>query len=209
MMPAFRGFKDGEAYYAAALHFYTTTNMSPQEIHNLASTRARRSARGSTEMLKAQGMTKGTVGERIAALNKDPTHLYPNTDAGKAEAIAYCNERLDAVRPKLPAVFKRLPPYTFEVRRVPCDRGRRRMRLQPAAVARRHRGRASSISTCTTPRSGRTSTLATTVFHEGLPGHQLEGGLALSNKGLPLIRKTTSFSGYAEGWGALCRTARR
>ncbi len=31
-------------------------------------------------------------------------------------------------------------------------------------------------------------------------GHQLEGGLALSNKDLPLLRKTIGFSGYAEGW---------
>jgi uncharacterized protein (DUF885 family) len=38
------------------------------------------------------------------------------------------------------------------------------------------------------------------VFHEGLPGHQLEGGLSLSNKNLPLIRKSIGFSGYAEGW---------
>jgi uncharacterized protein (DUF885 family) len=42
--------------------------------------------------------------------------------------------------------------------------------------------------------------LSTTVFHEALPGHQLEGGLALSNKNLPLLRKTISFSSYAEGW---------
>ena len=42
--------------------------------------------------------------------------------------------------------------------------------------------------------------LATTVFHEGLPGHQLEGGLALSNTRLPLIRKVGGFSGYGEGW---------
>jgi uncharacterized protein (DUF885 family) len=38
------------------------------------------------------------------------------------------------------------------------------------------------------------------VFHEGLPGHQLEGGLLLANKSMPLIRKTIGFSGYAEGW---------
>jgi uncharacterized protein (DUF885 family) len=42
-------------------------------------------------------------------------------------------------------------------------------------------------------------TLPTTIFHEGLPGHQLEGGLALAGN-LPLIRKATGFSGYAEGW---------
>jgi uncharacterized protein (DUF885 family) len=43
-------------------------------------------------------------------------------------------------------------------------------------------------------------TIGSTVCHEGLPGHQLEGGLALSNKNLPLIRKSGGFSGYGEGW---------
>ena len=38
------------------------------------------------------------------------------------------------------------------------------------------------------------------MFHEGLPGHQLEGGLALSNPHLSLLRKTTSFPAYGEGW---------
>ena len=70
-------------------------------------------------LLKAQGMTKGTVGERMAALYKDPSQLYPNTDAGKAQAIAYCNERLAAIRTRLPRAFNRVPPYQFEVRRVP------------------------------------------------------------------------------------------
>ena len=38
------------------------------------------------------------------------------------------------------------------------------------------------------------------MFHEGLPGHQFEGGLALGNANLPLIRKAGGFSGYGEGW---------
>ena len=42
-------------------------------------------------------------------------------------------------------------------------------------------------------------TLPTVIFHEGLPGHQLEGGLALSNPHLSLLRKTISFPAYGEG----------
>jgi uncharacterized protein (DUF885 family) len=194
-------FKDGAAYYAASLHYWTTTNMSPQEIHQLGLDQAKAiSARLDIE-LKAQGLTKGTVGERMAALNADAKYQYPNTDAGKADAIAYCNGRLDAVRPKLPTVFKRIPTYKFEVRRVP-----------PATEA----GAASAFSQGPPLDGSRPGliyfnlhdsaewpkfALATTVFHEGLPGHQLEGGLALSNTGLPLIRKTSFFSGYIEGWG--------
>lgn len=113
--------KDGEAWYEAALRFTTTTAKSPDEIHQLGLDQAKEISARIDALLKAQGLTQGSVGERIAALTKDPKQLYPNTDAGKADAIAYCNARLAAIRPKLPSVFRRLPPYQFEVRRVPLQ----------------------------------------------------------------------------------------
>jgi uncharacterized protein (DUF885 family) len=151
-------------------------------------------------LLRAQGMTQGTVGERMAALYKDPRQLYPNTDEGKRQAIAYCNERLAAIRTRLPSVFHRLPPYRFEVRRVPPEteagaasafsQGASLDGSRPGLVYFNLHDSAEWPKFC----------LATTVFHEGLPGHQMEGGLALSNTSLPLIRKASGFSGYGEGW---------
>jgi uncharacterized protein (DUF885 family) len=141
-----------------------------------------------------------TIGERIAALTRDPKFLFPNTDAGKADAIAYCNGRLAAIRPRLPSVFKRLPGYAFEVRRVPpaTEPGAASAFSQPPALDGSRPGIIyfNLRDSAEWPKFA----LATTVFHEGLPGHQLEGGLALSNKNLPLIRKTGFFSGYGEGW---------
>jgi len=192
--------KDGEGFYAAALRFSTTTSMSPDEIHQMGLDQAKEISARVDTLLKAQGLTKGTVGARIASLYADPKQLYPNTDAGKAAAIAYCNTRLGEIRPRLPTVFKRVPNYTFEVRRVPPQ-------TEPGA--------ASAFSQAPSLDGSRPGivyfnlhdsaewpkfALSTTVFHEGLPGHQLEGGLALSNKNLPLLRKTIGFSGYAEGW---------
>ena len=193
-------FKDGADYYAAALRFSTTTALSPDEVHKLGLDQAVEISARLDGLLKAQGLSQGTVGQRIAALYKNPDSFFPNTDEGKLQAIAYCNARLDAIRPRLPRAFKRLPPYQFEVRRVP-----------PATEA----GAASAFSQGPALDGSRPGlvyfnlhdtaewpkwSLPTTVFHEGLPGHQLEGGLALSNKSLPLIRKTSGFSGYAEGW---------
>lgn len=192
--------KDGEAYYAAALHFSTTTNMSAADIHKMGIEQGKEISARIDDILKQLGMTKGAVGERVAALYKDPKQIFPNTDAGKAEAIAFCNGRLDAIKPKLPTVFNRVPPYTFEVRRVP---------MQTEAGAASAFSQTPSLDgsrpgivyinlhdTAEWPRF----TLSSVIFHEGLPGHQMEGGLALSNKSLPLIRKTIGFSGYAEGW---------
>ncbi len=112
-------FKDGPAFYETALHTTTTTRLSPAEVHKFGLDQAKAISARLDGLLKAQGMTRGTIGERMAALYKDPSQLYPNTDAGKAEAIAYCNARLAAIRTRLPSRFNRLPPYQFEVRRVP------------------------------------------------------------------------------------------
>ena len=192
--------KDGEAYYAAALHFSTTTNMSAAEIHKMGIDQGKEISDRIDGILKKQGMTKGTVGERIAALYKDPSQIYANTDAGKAQAIAFCNHQLDAIKPKLPTVFNRVPPYTFEVRRVPpqTEAGAASAFSQTPSLDGSRPGIVyiNLHDTAEWPRF----TLSSVIFHEGLPGHQMEGGLALSNKDLPLIRKTIYFSGYGEGW---------
>ncbi|HEY2179544.1 MAG TPA: DUF885 family protein [Caulobacteraceae bacterium] len=190
----------GEAFYAAGLHASTTTTLNPAEVHKLGLDQAAEISARMDGLLKARGLTQGTVGQRIAALYKDPASFFPNTDAGKAEAIAYCNGRLAAIRPRLPTRFRRLPPYQFEVRRVPKE-------IEAGASSAYSEGPAIDGSrpglvyinlrdTAEWPRWS----LPSVIFHEGLPGHQLEGGLALSNKSLPLIRKTIGFSGYAEGW---------
>jgi uncharacterized protein (DUF885 family) len=193
-------FKEGPAFYEAALHSTTTTRLSPEEVHKIGLEQGRAISARLDGLLKAQGLTQGTVAERIKHLYADPKQLFPNTDAGKVEAIAYCNQRLADIRPRLPQAFKRLPPYKFEVRRVPLQteagassafsQGPALDGSRPGIVYFNLHDSAEWPKFC----------LSTTIFHEGLPGHQLEGGLALSNTDLPLIRKNTSFSGYGEGW---------
>ncbi|MHB8283417.1 MAG: DUF885 domain-containing protein [Caulobacteraceae bacterium] len=192
--------KEGAAFYDVALQNTTTTRFSPDEVHRIGLDQAKEISARLDGLLRKQGLTHGTVGERMAHLYKDPGQLYPDTDAGKVQAIAYCNQRLAEIRTRLPTVFKRLPDYKFEVRRVPpqTEAGAASAFSQPPALDGSRPGLVyfNLHDSAEWPKF----CLSTTVFHEGLPGHQLEGGLALSNTHLPLIRKTTSFSGYGEGW---------
>jgi uncharacterized protein (DUF885 family) len=192
--------KDGDAFYAAALRFTTTTKMTPQEVHQLGLDQAKDILARLDGILRAQGLTQGTVGERIRGLYKDPKQFFPNTPQGKTELIAYCNDRLAAIRPRLGRVFKRLPTYQFEVRAVPpaIDAGAPLAYSQGPSADGSRPGLVyfNLHDTAEWPRWN----LPSTVFHEGLPGHQLEGALALQNASLPMLRKTSGFSGYAEGW---------
>ena len=193
-------FKQGGDFYRAALAATTTTQMTPAEVHQFGLDEAKRLGDRINNIMVGLGMTKGTLGARLAALYKQPGQVFPNTDKGKAAAIAYCNERLAAIRPLLPRAFKRMPPYTFEVRRVPkeTEAGAASAFAQPPAIDGSRPGLVyfNLQDSAEWPKF----LLDTVIYHEGLPGHQFEGGLSLSNTGLPLIRKTGGFSGYGEGW---------
>src|SRR3546814_18122999 len=76
-------------------------------------------------ILKAQGMTIGTVGERMIALNKDPKQLYPNTDEGRAALLASLNVQMKELDAMLPQAFATLPKDKIEVARVPRSEERR------------------------------------------------------------------------------------
>ncbi len=111
----------GDEYYAYALRFATTTGMSAEEVHKLGLDRmAALTARADT-IFKAQGMTKGSVAERMLALGKDPRFLYPNTDKGKADLIAKLNEQIQEMQRRLPEAFGRLPKAKCDIRRVPPE----------------------------------------------------------------------------------------
>ncbi len=190
--------KTGE-FFAACLQSATTTQKSPEEIHQIGLEQGRMVSARIDGLLKARGLTTGTVAARIQGLYKDPGLYFGQDEAGKARLIAYCYERLDAVRTRLPKVFKRIPPYRFEVRAVPSDidTGAPLAYSQAPSLD----GRPGIVyfnlhDTAEWPRWN----IPTTVYHEGLPGHQMESGLALANPGLPLIRKSMGFSAYAEGW---------
>ena len=192
--------KGGDAFYPVALKATTTAAMTPEQVHRFGLDQAASICARLDAELKKLGLTTGTIGARMTALAARPGQLYPNTDAGKADAIGYCNERLAAIRSRLPEVFARVPPYQFEVRRVPAQ-------TEPGAAAAFSQspaldGSRPGIVYFNLRDSGDwpKHQLATTIYHEGLPGHQMEGGLALSNTQLPLIRKISGFSGYGEGW---------
>ena len=194
-------FKDGPEFYATLLRNSTTTKLSPDEVHAIGLEQARQISAQMDVLLKAEGLTQGSVADRVRALYARPDQVYPNTDAGKLEAIEYCNRRQAEIVPKLGQFFKRLPPYKFEVRRVPpaIEAGAGSAYAQPPTLDGSRPGLVfvNLRDTVEWPKLA----LSTMIYHEGLPGHQFEGGLSLSNTSLPMIRKTGGFSGYGEGWG--------
>jgi uncharacterized protein (DUF885 family) len=189
----------GEQYYRDSLVYWATTEMSPDEINKTGMDIVKDHTAKIDAIMKTHGMTRGTVGERLAAMYKDPKFLYPNTDAAKEKLIAELNEKVKAVRAKLPKLFITLPKADVVIMRVPKNIEA----SQPGGYynAPSLDGKRPGIywinlrDTAEVPRW----VLSTLTFHEAIPGHHMQISIANETK-LPLIRKALGFSAYQEGW---------
>jgi uncharacterized protein (DUF885 family) len=191
---------NGDAIYAEALRQATTTNFSPEEVHRMGLAQVAEISAEIDSILKSQGYTQGTVGERLAALNKDPKQLYAETDAGRAELLDSLNAGVKDMYARLPRAFATLPTQPLEIRRVPLE-------IQDGASNGYYRraaldGSRPAIYFINLKETGDWPkyTLPSLTYHEGVPGHHLQISIAQESKDIPTLRKLGFFSAYSEGW---------
>ncbi len=193
-------FKDGADFYAVALKQSTTSTIGADEVHETGLDLVASHQAEIDKLMRKVGLTQGSVGERLRALYKDPKYQYPNTDEGKVQLIADLNLKVQAVTAKLPAWFGALPKAKLEIHRVPkaIEAGAPGGYYNPPPLDNSRPGIywINLRDTAEVPKW----TLPTLTFHEGIPGHHLQGSVANEAGNLPLIRKTIWFSGYGEGW---------
>jgi uncharacterized protein (DUF885 family) len=192
---------DGEAYYHYALKLGTTTDLTPQAVHMIGVQQNEEIQARMDLILKKAGMNKGSVGARLLALTKDPKMLYPDTPAGREALIAYCNDRVAAIRKLMPGLSHLDMKAPLIIKRVPEDiqAGASLGYMNFASLD----GSRPAIyyinlkSTSLWPKYQ----LTTLTAHEGLPGHTWQGAyLAEKHKEIPLISSLMGFNAFVEGW---------
>ncbi|HEY4114938.1 MAG TPA: DUF885 family protein [Rhizomicrobium sp.] len=190
---------DGASYYADSLTQSTTSTMSPDQVHNFGINLVRQISDQAGGIMRTQGLTKGTVGERLHAMYRDPKFRYPNTDAGKEKLIADLNKKVQDVRARLPKYFDVLPKADVVIARVPkyLEAGAPGGYYENPSLDGTRPGRyyINLRDTADIP----SWSLPTLTFHESIPGHHLQGSIQ-QEANLPLIRKLTGFTAYVEGW---------
>jgi uncharacterized protein (DUF885 family) len=151
-------------------------------------------------LLKSQGLTVGTVAERVHALHKDPRFLLPNTEDGRQQLLEKYQQILDEVNARMPEYFRDVPTTRLTVERVPveAEKGSAGAYYQQAAMDGSRPG--TFFANLRDVGETATWTMKTMAYHEGIPGHHFQISTALNLKDLPLIRQQTLYSAYAEGW---------
>jgi uncharacterized protein (DUF885 family) len=191
---------DGAAYYATMLRQQTTTEYTPEQIHALGLSEVARITSEMDALLRAQGLTAGSVGERMRALGQDARFLFPNDDDGRRQALARFQLILDEVSARMPEYFRTQPAKRLTVERVPeaLERGSSGAYYQQASMDGSRPGTffANLRDMSELPQWD----MKTLAYHEGIPGHHFQISIALGLKDLPLIRQQTLYTAYAEGW---------
>lgn len=192
--------EEGEAFYQLALASYGAGAMTGEDIHQLGLAEVERITAEMDAILRAQGLTEGTVAERFRQIGARPDMVYPNTDAGRETLLNELRAQVNAIMALAPEWFATIPPQSVEVRRIPVYE-------QDSAPGGYYTGPSldgarpgiywiNLKDTADWPKH----TLKTLTYHEAVPGHHFQIALQRSIKDMPLIRNMMGFSEYTEGW---------
>ena len=187
---------DGKAYYQQRIRYYTTLDLTPDEIFNQGLSEVAR-IRADMQSIMDEVNFKGDIQEFLRYLRTD-ARFYPKSEKELLHYAAYLCKEMEAELPKL---FDKLPRQPCAVRPVPAH-------LAPKYTAGRYvSGNPEAMKpgqywVNTYQLSSRPLyTLPALTLHEAVPGHHLQEALTREIADIPHFRQHLYLSAFGEGWG--------
>lgn len=194
--------KGGADAYKYDLRRFTTTNLTPDEIHEIGLKQVARIEKEMDQVLRRMGGTEGALKDRIAKLQADLEYPNPTSDQSRQQIMDDINgilsdaQRRAALlfdkRPKAPVIAQPFPRFSeanaaANYTAPPADGSRPGVFQYPRRVDEMTK-----------------FMLRSTVYHETIPGHHFQIALEVEDPNLPRFRRMRAFGGisaFSEGWG--------
>lgn len=193
-------FKDGAGYYAERLANYTTTNMTPDQIHNLGLAQVARIHKEMGVVQKKMGV-KGDLQAFFNYMRTEPKFYAPETAEGRALYLSETQKAQDAVTPLLPKWFGVLPKAPLVVKPVEAFReksaGKAFYQSPSPDGSRPGTYYANLYKMADMP----LTEVEALFYHEGVPGHHMQRAIQTELKDVPAFRQFGGVTAYSEGWG--------
>jgi uncharacterized protein (DUF885 family) len=193
-------FPDGAGYYAERLTNYTTTNMTPDQIHNLGLAQVARIHKEMGVVQKKMGV-KGDLQAFFKYMRTEPKFYAPETEEGRALYLSETQKAQDAITPLLPQWFGILPKAPLVVKPVEAFREKsagKAFYQRPAPDGSRPGTYYANLYKMADMPLTEVEAL---FYHEGVPGHHLQLAIQTELKDVPAFRQFGGVTAYSEGWG--------
>ena len=193
---AMRDLPNGEAWYAYNVKQRTTTDLTPEQIHQIGLAEVKR-IRGEMEVVIASSGFEGSFEEFLVFLRTDP-QFYHETKEGLLSEYRDIAKRAD---PELMKLFGKLPRTPYGVIPVPsyAEKSQTTAYYQPGSVEAGRPGNffANTYALDTRPRWE----MEALTLHEAVPGHHLQIALQQELEDVPWFRRVGGYTAFIEGWG--------
>jgi prolyl oligopeptidase len=187
---------DGREYYADQAHHFTTTALTPDQIHDTGLREIAR-IRGEMDAVIAATGFKGDFRDFLEFLRNDPQFFFKTGDE-LLSAYRVIAKRID---PELARLFGKLPRTPYGVAAVPDSAAPDSYSAyyQPPAGDGSRAGY--FYANLYQPESRPKWEMEALTLHESVPGHHLQIALATEAGELPDFRRAAGFTAFVEGWG--------
>jgi prolyl oligopeptidase len=187
---------NGEAFYEYRTQLYTTTQMTPDEIHRLGLNEVKR-IRDEMQLVIDELEFDGDFADFLHFLRSDPQFYFEDPDDLYEAYLATC-KRID---PELVKLFGKLPRMPYGLRPIPDN-------IAPDTTTAYYNGPAADGSRAGyyyvnlyKPEVRPKYEIEVLSVHEAMPGHHLQIALAQELEDVPDFRRYSGFTAFIEGWG--------
>ncbi len=187
---------DGRKFYAAQVKWFTTLDITPDEVHAIGLKEVAR-IHAEMEAVKEKAGFKGDLAAFIEFLRTDP-RFYAKTPGELLREACFIAKKIDG---RLPSLFGKLPRLPYSVEPVPDAIAPKFTggRYVDAPIGGQHGG-IYWVNTYSLP-SRPLYVLPSLTLHEAVPGHHLQGALSQELTGVPPFRRVAYVDAFGEGWG--------
>jgi uncharacterized protein (DUF885 family) len=193
---AARDLPDGEAWYRDRVARMTTTELSPEQIHEIGLSEVRRIRAEMEQIITATGF-EGSFGEFLQFLRSDPRFFHTRAE----DLMREYRDIAKRADPELPRLFGNLPRTPYGVIEVPdyAAKSTTTAYYQRGSLQAGRPGYffANTYALETRPRWE----MEALTLHEAVPGHHLQVAVQQELEGIPWFRQNPSYTAFVEGWG--------